>query len=196
MRILSLAIVALITAVPGTALAEEEDEEFVIPDDLCNKLAKDVAQPLAGEWEAVNRDGGGTVGSREIGLSGEDEEEIEFEYGGDGILVMLGINDQGPQRMELLPQEIAEHLPTDFHMKIDGKIKEVDVAEKLPCDWEDMPGFVGDITYDLYGMGTMNMKVITNFPSEYHGFGLLHFTGDMMGRRIDVLRYFSMTREE
>ena len=48
MRILSLAIIALITAAPGTALAEEKDEEFVIPDDLCHKLAKDVAQPLAG----------------------------------------------------------------------------------------------------------------------------------------------------
>ena len=65
----------------------------------------------------------------------------------------------------------------------------------LPCEWEKMPGYVGNIEYDLNGMGTLNMKVIANFPSVTHGFGLLHFTGDMMGRRIDVLRYFSLTRD-
>lgn len=192
MRFLCTAAASLVLI--GSPAAAEE--EFVIPGDLCNKLAMDTAEPLAGEWEAVNLDGGGTVGSREIGLSDKDEEDLEFEYTDNGVLVMLGKNDQGPQRMELMPQEVAQHIPTKFKMKIDGKIKEVDVTEMLPCQWEDMPGFVGDITYDLYGMGKMNMKVITNFPSRNHGFGLLHFTGKMMGREIDVLRYFSMTREE
>lgn len=190
MRMPSFALAAIAALVGSPAHAEE----FVIPGDLCDKLAMDTAQPLAGKWEAVNLDGGGTVGSREIGLSDEDEEDLEFEYTDGGVLVMLGKNDQGPQRMELQPQEVAQHIPTRFKMKIDGKIEEVDVTQMLPCTWENMPGFVGDITYDLYGMGKMNMKVITNFPSRNHGFGLLHFTGDMMGREIDVLRYFSMTR--
>ncbi|WFL77028.1 hypothetical protein P7228_13680 [Altererythrobacter arenosus] len=186
---ITLALAALFLATPLSA------KDFVIPGDLCDRLAFDTAEPLAGDWTAVNREGGGTVGSKAIGLSGKDKESVDFEYAGNGVLVMRGINDQGPQRMELQPQTVAEHLPTDFRVQIDGRIREIDVAAMLPCEWEKMPGYVGNIEYDLNGMGTMNMKVIANFPSVTHGFGLLHFTGDMMGRRIDVLRYFSLTRD-
>ena len=195
MRKFVTAIAMLSLASPALAADDDEEDDFVIPGELCGQLALDTAEPLAGKWTAVNREGGGTVGKRGIRMFDEDDEELEFEYAGNGVLVMLGNNDEGPQRMELMPQQIGQELPTDFKMYVDGEIEEVDVKKELPCAWEEMPGFVADKDYDLRGMGTMNMKVIANFPSNTRGFSLLHFTGSMMGREIDVLRYFSLTRD-
>ena len=192
--ILSLAFAAI--ASPALAEDQEEAGEFIIPGDLCGQLAMETAEPLAGEWTATNRNGGGTVGARGISIMDEDEEDAEFEYTGDGVLVMLGENDQGPQNMKLLPQSVAAQLPTEFNVPHEGDIVEINVNDLLPCEWGKMPGFVGDLDYDLNGMGTMNMKVIINFPSYEMGFGLLHFTGDMMGREIAVIRHFTLTRDE
>ncbi|CAN0595526.1 unnamed protein product, partial [Laminaria digitata] len=71
----------------------------------------------------------------------EDQEHAEFEYAGNGVLIMLGENDQGPQRMELTPQSVAENLPNDFKVPHQGDIVEVDVNDLLPCEWGKMPGF-------------------------------------------------------
>jgi hypothetical protein len=193
MRHLVLSIALAGMAAP--ALADDEPGEYIIPGDLCQQLAMDTAEPLAGKWTATNKNAGGTVGSRNIGIMDEDQEPAEFEYAGNGVLIMLGENDQGPQRMELTPQSVAENLPNDFKVPHQGDIVEVDVNDLLPCEWGKMPGFVGDLDFDLNGMGTMNMKVIVNFPSMQMGFGLLHFTGDMMGREIAVIRHFTLTRD-
>jgi hypothetical protein len=187
----SLALASL----ASPALASDEAGRFIIPGDLCQQLAMETAEPLAGKWTATNKNGGGTVGARSIGIRDEDQEPAEFEYAGNGVLIMLGENDQGPQRMELIPQSVAEHLPNDFKVPHEGDIVEVDVNDLLPCEWGKMPGFVGNLDFDLHGMGTMNMKVIVNFPSMQMGFGLLHFTGDMMGREIAVIRHFTLTRD-
>jgi len=191
MRPLILAFAALVFLLPATARAQTIE----IPGDLCGKLAVESAKPLAGKWLAVNRDGGGSVGPRGVLLKSRPKEDLKLIHGDAGVLVFTGKNDIGPQRMDMQPQSVPEDLPDTFNVQLpNGRIATVDVSKLLPCAWSKMPGYKGHVDYPLPGVGQMRMLVMLNFPSEIMGFGLLHFTGSMMGNEIDVWRYVTLTR--
>ena len=191
MRPLILAVAALFGLLPAVAHAES----IQIPGDLCGSLSVDVAKPLEGKWLAVNRDGAGSVGPRGMLLKSRPREDLKLLYGGEGVLVFTGKNDLGPQQMDMTPLSPAENLPAAFNVQLpSGKIATVDVSALLPCAWSEMPGYKGHVDYPLPGVGEMRMTVMFNFPSEIMGFGLLHFTGSMMGNEINVWRYVTLTR--
>jgi len=191
MRLLLLTIAALLCLRPATASAEA----IQIPGDLCGQLAIESAQPLEGKWLAVNRDGAGSVGPRGVLLKSRPKEDMNLVYSGKGRLVFTGKNDMGPQRMEMTPQTDPPNLPDTFNVQApNGRIVEVNVSSLLPCAWDKMPGYKGHVDYPLPGVGEMRMTVMLNFPSRIRGFGLLHFTGSMMGNPIDVWRYVTLSR--
>ncbi len=182
-----IGLFAVVTPAAGASIS--------IPGDLCGRLAVQSAQPLEGKWLAINRDGAGSVGPRGVMLKGRPKENLKLEYSGPGKLVFTGKNDMGPQRMEMTPQVAPPDLPDTFNVQLpSGRIAEVNVRDLLPCAWTKMPGFKGHVDYPLPGVGEMRMTVMLNFPSEAMGFGLLHFTGSMMGNPIDVWRYVTLSR--
>lgn len=186
-----LAAVFALVATPVAAFAAT----ITIPGDLCGRLAIESAQPLEGKWLAVNRDGGGAVGPRGVLLKSRPKEDMKLVYSGPGKLVFTGKNDMGPQRMEMKPLTEPVDLPSTFNVVTpNGRVAEVDVSGLLPCPWDQMPGYKGHIDYPLLGVGEMRMTVMLSFPSRIRGFGLLHFTGSMMGNPIDVWRYVTLSR--
>ncbi|MCB2073204.1 MAG: hypothetical protein H6917_14565 [Novosphingobium sp.] len=193
MRIISLFSALALSLAPAATRAET----IKIPGDLCGKLSIDSAEPLEGKWIAVNRQGGGSVGSRIVAMDDRPKEKLTLEYAGNGILIFRGKNDLGDQRLDMKPQTVPEDLPSTFNVQNGkGKIITVDISELLPCVWGRMPGYKGHIDYPLPGVGEMRMTVMLNFPSEQMGFGALHFTGSMQGQEIDVWRYVTLTRKE
>jgi hypothetical protein len=97
--------------------------------------------------------------------------------------------------MDMTPQAVPDDLPDVFNVQLpNGRIEQVDVSGLLPCPWSEMPGYKGHVDYPLPAVGEMRMTVWFNFPSRAMGFGLLHFTGSMMGNPIDVWRYVTLTR--
>ncbi len=125
------------------------------------------------------------------GQPGRREEKLELENSGNGTLRFKGDG----QELDMAPQNFGQNLPDEFNFEIDGEVETIDVREYLPCDWAQMPGYVGTLDYPFpAGMGAMQMKVILNFPSAEMGMGALHFTGNMQGREINVLRYVTLTR--
>lgn len=193
----ALAAFAWMAAPAAGAKPVDASNFLTIPGDFCGQLASANAEPLKGKWLVVNREGAGKVGSRGIALNGKPKENVELIDAGNGVLTFVGSNDMGPQRLDLQPQPLGQHLPNEFNAALpNGKIVSVNIASLLPCDWEKMPSWVGHIDYPLPGVGEMRMKVILDFPNADQGFGALHFTGNMMGGEIDVWRYITMTRKE
>lgn len=187
-------LLALACLAPGAAAAKS-GQAITIPGDLCGQLAVESAQPLAGEWTAVNRDGGGSVGPRGVLLKSRPKERMKLVFSGKGKLVFTGRNDMGKQKMEMRPQAVPDDLPDVFNVQLpNGRIAEVDVRGLLPCPWSKMPGYKGHVDFPLPGVGEMRMTTWFNFPSRYRGFGMLHFTGSMMGNPIDVWRYVTLSR--
>ncbi|MCB2079159.1 MAG: hypothetical protein KDE55_15870 [Novosphingobium sp.] len=179
---------------PCTAQAAS-DPVVTIPGDLCGRLAIDSAQPLEGKWLAINKNGAGSVGPRGVLLKSRPKEDLKLVYSSRGKLIFTGKNDLGDQRMEMRPQTEPPHLPSTFNVQTpNGRIVEVDVRSLLPCAWDKMPGYKGHVDYPLPGVGEMRMTVWFNFPSQIRGFGMLHFTGSMMGNPIDVWRYVTLSR--
>lgn len=175
--------------------AHAQSNNITIPGDLCGRLASESAQPLVGKWLAVNRDGAGNVGPFGFALKSRPTENLALEESSRGGLVFTGKNDLGNQRLDMAPLAGGEALPDTFNVRLpNGRISEVNVARLLPCAWSTMPGYKGHIDYPLQGAGQMRMTVMLNFPSQSIGFGLLHFTGNMSGHRIDVWRYVTLTR--
>ncbi|MEZ5736378.1 MAG: hypothetical protein R3E09_11380 [Novosphingobium sp.] len=191
-------IFALISALAASlAPFAAQAQTIEIPGDLCGKLSIDSAKPLEGKWVAVNRQGGGSVGSRVIAMDDRPKEKLTLEYAGDGVLIFRGKNDLGDQRLDMKPQTVPEDLPNTFNVQAGNKIVTVDITKLLPCVWGRMPGYKGHIDYPFpAGMGEMRMTVMLNFPSEQMGFGALHFTGSMRGQEIDVWRYVTLTRKD
>ena len=186
---------AIIGSPLAVQTAQAQSNAITIPGDLCGRLAIDSAQPLEGKWLAVNRDGGGSVGPRGVLLKSRPKEDLKLVYSGPGKLIFTGKNDLGPQRMEMRPLTEPVRLPDTFNVITPrGRIEEVNVSALLPCRWDRMPGYKGYIGYPLPGVGQMKMTVMFAFPSRIRGFGLLHFTGSMMGNPIDVWRYVTLSR--
>lgn len=193
MRPATLASAILAAAVPSAAMADG----ITIPGDMCGQLAVESALPLAGKWLAVNRDGGGSVGPRGVALKSRPKENLDLIYARKGVLVFTGKNDMGDQRMDMMPQAVPDDLPDVFNVQLpNGRIEEVDVRGLLPCPWSKMPGYKGHVDFPLPGVGEMRMTTWFNFPSQYQGFGMLHFTGSMMGNPIDVWRYVTLSRSK
>jgi len=191
MRALAFAISTFFCTLPVASLAQSVQ----ISGDLCKAPAVESAKPLAGKWLAVNRDGAGSVGPLGVMLKSRPTENLTLNYGGDGVLIFTGKNDLGNQRMDMTPQTVPDDLPDIFNVQLpNGKIAEVNVSGLLPCAWSAMPGYKGHVDYPLPGVGEMRMTVWFNFPSRAMGFGMLHFTGSMMGNPIDVWRYVTLTR--
>ena len=187
MRSLSPVIAMLVLAASSAGQAQQ----ITIPGDYCGQLAAATAKPLEGKWLVVNRDGGGTVGSMFVPISGRPTENLTLEHAGNGVLTFRGKD----QRLDMAPQALGQHLPHEFNIQVAGKkIVSIDVSKLLPCAWEKMPGYVGTLNYPLPGVGEMQMKVILNFPNPTQGFGALHFTGSMQGRQINVFRHVTLTR--
>ena len=194
MTFLRVVLLALACLAPAAAQAKPS-QAISIPGDLCGVLASQSAQPLQGKWLAVNRDGGGSVGPRGVMLKSRPKEDLDLVYSRPGVLIFTGKNDMGDQRMEMTPQVFPDELPDVFNVQLpSGKIVEVDVSGLLPCPWNKMPGYKGHVDYPLPGVGEMRMTVWFTFPSKIMGFGLLHFTGSMMGNPIDVWRYVTLSR--
>jgi len=191
LRYLTHIAAAFFLLVPVSANAQA----YSIPGDLCGALAVESAQPLAGRWIAVNRDGGGSVGPRGVLLKSRPKENLDLIFARKGVLVFTGKNDMGDQRMDMVPQAVPDDLPDVFNVQLpNGRIAEIDVRGLLPCPWSKMPGYKGHVDYPLPGVGEMRMTVWFNFPSRSRGFGMLHFTGSMMGNPIDVWRYVTLSR--
>lgn len=200
MRITNILAATAVSLAPIAAMpaqAATGGGGIVIPGDMCGALAVQSAQPLAGQWIATNRTGGGTVGPFGFALTKKPTENLTLKHSGGGVLTFLGSNDLGKQRLDMQPLAVAEDLPDTFNIQTSsGKIVEVNVKALLPCAWNTMPGYKGHIDYPLQGAGRMRMTVMLNFPSRQAGFGLLHFTGNMMGNPIDVWRYVTVTRSK
>ncbi len=190
------AIIALATGAHFLSGGTTHAQTIAIPGDMCGKAAANSAEPLAGKWLAVNRDGGGAVGPFGFALKSRPTENLTLLHPSGGILTFTGKNDLGDQRLDMQPLPVAETLPDEFDVQLEsGRIETVDVSALLPCAWSEMPGYKGHIDYPLQGQGEMRMTVMFNFPSQNAGFGLLHFTGNMMGNPIDVWRYVTLTRK-
>ncbi|MGD9664200.1 MAG: hypothetical protein AB7U34_03200, partial [Novosphingobium sp.] len=131
MRITATLAATVITLSPlaaNPAFAQAGAGGIVIPGDLCGALAVESAMPLAGNWIAVNRTGGGTVGPFGFALTKKPTENLTLEHSGNGVLTFLGSNDLGKQRLDMQPMATAESLPDRFNIRtLKGKIEEVNV---------------------------------------------------------------------